>query len=280
MEYKLLNKTILSKVRKQLGLERPNIFPTAGAKVAPHIEEFVHAIGIEMIVGYGLTESLATVSCDHKNKVYTVGSVGRLIEGIQIKFGENNEIMLKGPTITSGYYKRDTLNQEAFDEEGFFKTGDSGYIKDGELFLTERIKDLFKTSNGKYIAPQQIETLLLVDKFIDEITIIADERKFVSALVVPNFKLIEDYAADNNIEYNSIEELCKNVKINKMIRERINTIQQQLASYEKVKRITLLPRNFSIEAGELTNTLKLKRRVINEHYKEEIENMYKEAVTL
>lgn len=280
MEYKLLNKTILSKVRKQLGLERPNIFPTAGAKVAPHIEEFVHAIGIEMIVGYGLTESLATVSCDHKNKVYTVGSVGRLIEGIQIKFGENNEIMLKGPTITSGYYKRDTLNQEAFDEEGFFKTGDSGYIKDGELFLTERIKDLFKTSNGKYIAPQQIETLLLVDKFIDEITIIADERKFVSALVVPNFKLIEDYASDNNIEYNSIEELCKNVKINKMIRERINTIQQQLASYEKVKRITLLPRNFSIEAGELTNTLKLKRRVINEHYKEEIENMYKEAVTL
>ena len=153
-------------------------------------------------------------------------------------------------------------------------------IKDGELFLTERIKDLFKTSNGKYIAPQQIETLLLVDKFIDEITIIADERKFVSALVVPNFKLIEDYASDNNIAYNSIEELCKNVKINKMIRERIDTIQQQLASYEKVKRITLLPRNFSIEAGELTNTLKLKRRVINEHYKEEIENMYKEAVTL
>lgn len=276
LEYQLLNKTVLSRVRKQLGFEQPNIFPTAGARISPEIEVFVHAIGIEMIAGYGLTESLATVSCDHKNRRYTVGSVGRLIEGIQIKFGENDEILLKGPTITKGYYKRDSLNKEAFDAEGFFRTGDSGYLKDGELFLKERIKDLFKTSNGKYIAPQQIEAMLLVDKYIDEIVIIADERKFVSALVVPNFKLLQDYASAHNISFANVEELCANRRIHNMMQDRINTLQQQLAGYEQIKRITLLSRNFSIEAGELTNTLKLKRRVINENYKEVIEKMYEE----
>ena len=276
LEYNLLNKTVLSRVRKQLGFEQPNIFPTAGARISPEIEEFVHAIGIEMIAGYGLTESLATVSCDHKNRRYTVGSVGRLIEGIQLKFGENDEILLKGPTITRGYYKRDSLNKKAFDAEGFFRTGDSGYLKDGELFLKERIKDLFKTSNGKYIAPQQIEAMLLVDKYIDEITIIADERKFVSALVVPNFKLLHEYASAHNISFTSTEELCANRRIHNMMQDRINTLQQQLAGYEQIKRITLLARNFSIEAGELTNTLKLKRRVINENYKEVIEKMYEE----
>jgi long-chain-fatty-acid-coA ligase len=276
LEYNLLNKTILSKVRKQLGFTEPNIFPTAGARISPEIETFVHAIGIDMLAGYGLTESLATVSCNHKGKPFTVGSVGIPIEGLEIKIGENNEVLLKGPTITKGYYKRDEINKAAFDSDGFFHTGDSGYIKDGELFLTERIKDLFKTSNGKYIAPQQIETLLLVDRYIDEVTIIADERKFVSALVVPNYQLLEEYALSHNISFNSKEELCSNSKINKLVMDRISTIQQQLASYEQVKRITLLPRNFSIEAGELTNTLKLKRRVIYENYKDVIEKMYVE----
>ena len=276
LEYNLLNKTILSKVRNQLGFTEPNIFPTAGARISPEIEIFVHAIGIDMLAGYGLTESLATVSCDHKGKPFTVGSVGIPIEGLEIKIGENNEVLLKGPTITKGYYKRDEINKAAFDSDGFFHTGDSGYLKDGELFLTERIKDLFKTSNGKYIAPQQIETLLLVDRYIDEVTIIADERKFVSALVVPNYQLLEEYALSHNIPFNSKEELCCNSKINKLVMDRISTIQQQLASYEQVKRITLLPRNFSIEAGELTNTLKLKRRVIYENYKDVIEKMYVE----
>lgn len=276
LEYNLLNKTILSKVRKQLGFTEPNIFPTAGARISPEIEIFVHAIGIDMLAGYGLTESLATVSCDHRGKPFTVGSVGIPIEGLEIKIGENNEVLLKGPTITKGYYKRDEINKAVFDSDGFFHTGDSGYIKDGELFLTERIKDLFKTSNGKYIAPQQIETLLLVDRYIDEVTIIADERKFVSALVVPNYQLLEEYALSHNISFNSKEELCSNSKINKLVMDRISTIQQQLASYEQIKRITLLPRNFSIEAGELTNTLKLKRRVIYENYKDVIEKMYVE----
>lgn len=276
LEYKIINKTILSMVRKQLGLEHPNIFPTAGAYVSPEVEEFILSVGIGMVVGYGLTESLATVSCVHLDKKFTIGSVGRPISSIQIKIGEDNEILLKGPTITKGYYHRDTTNAKVFDEEGFFHTGDAGYMKDGELFLTERIKDLFKTSNGKYIAPQQVESLLLVDKFIDQVAVIADQRKFVSALIVPEFRLVEDWAREHHIAFSSREDLCANEQVKKMLQERINTLQQQLAYYEQIKRITLLPHHFSMESGELTNTLKIRRPIINKNYQAEIDKMYEE----
>lgn len=276
LEYKIINKTILSMVRKQLGLDHPNIFPTAGAYVSPEVEEFILSVGIGMVVGYGLTESLATVSCVHLDKKFTIGSVGRPISSIQIKIGEDNEILLKGPTITKGYYHRDTTNAKVFDEEGFFHTGDAGYMKDGELFLTERIKDLFKTSNGKYIAPQQVESLLLVDKFIDQVAVIADQRKFVSALIVPEFRLVEDWAREHHIAFSSREDLCANEQVKKMLQERINTLQQQLAYYEQIKRITLLPHHFSMESGELTNTLKIRRPIINKNYQAEIDKMYEE----
>lgn len=276
LEYKIINKTILSMVRKQLGLEHPNIFPTAGAYVSPEVEEFILSVGIGMVVGYGLTESLATVSCVHLDKKFTIGSVGRPISSIQIKIGEDNEILLKGPTITKGYYHRDTTNAKVFDEEGFFRTGDAGYMKDGELFLTERIKDLFKTSNGKYIAPQQVESLLLVDKFIDQVAVIADQRKFVSALIVPEFRLVEDWAREHHIAFSSREDLCANEQVKKMLQERVNTLQQQLAYYEQIKRITLLPHHFSMESGELTNTLKIRRPIINKNYQAEIDKMYEE----
>ena len=276
LEYKIINKTILSMVRKQLGLEHPNIFPTAGAYVSPEVEEFILSVGIGMVVGYGLTESLATVSCVHLDKRFTIGSVGRPISSIQIKIGEDSEILLKGPTITKGYYHRDTTNAKVFDEEGFFRTGDAGYMKDGELFLTERIKDLFKTSNGKYIAPQQVESLLLVDKFIDQVAVIADQRKFVSALIVPEFRLVEDWAREHHIAFSSREDLCANEQVKKMLQERINTLQQQLAYYEQIKRITLLPHHFSMESGELTNTLKIRRPIINKNYQAEIDKMYEE----
>ena len=276
MEYKMYEKTLFSLIKKQLGLENAHFFPTAGAAVSEEVEEFIHSIGINMIVGYGLTESLATVSCDHLGEPFTIGSVGQPIEGIEIKIGENEEILLKGPTITKGYYKRDALNEQAFDADGFFHTGDAGYLKDGELFLKERIKDLFKTSNGKYIAPQMIESKLLVDKFVEQIAIIADERKFVSALIVPEFHVLEEYAKDNNIAFSSREELCKNEKIYQMIHERIDTLQQQLASYEQIKRFTLLPHPFTMEKGELTNTLKIRRPILNKNYAAEIEKMYEE----
>lgn len=278
MKYALMHRTLFRIVRDELGLDRPNIFPTAGATVSAEIESFVHSIGICMIVGYGLTESLATVSADFKGRPFTVGSVGRLIDGLQVKFGENDEIMLKGPTITKGYYKREELNKLAFDEEGFFHTGDSGYLKNGELFLTDRIKDLFKTSNGKYIAPQIIESKLLVDKFIDQIAVIADRRKFVSALIIPDYALLEEYAVKHGIKFNSREELCADAGIHEMMAERIETLQQQLASYEKIKRFTMLPNHFTMERGELTNTLKIRRKVLNKNYAAEIEKMYEEEV--
>lgn len=274
MEYKLLDKMILSLVRKQIGLENSNLFPTAGARVSPEVERFVHSVGINMVVGYGLTESLATVSCDRDNKPCTIGSVGRPIGGIEVKIGDDDEVLLKGPTITKGYYHRDAANKDAFTEDGFFRTGDAGYIKDGELFLTDRIKDLFKTSNGKYIAPQLVESLILVDKYIDQVAVIANERKFVSALIVPEFRLLEDWAKDNGVEVESREQLCQNPKIIKMMTERIHTLQQQLAPYEQIKRFTLIAHHFSMESGELTNTLKIRRPVIYKNFKEVIDKMY------
>ena len=277
LEYEMYNKTVFNLVRHELGLEHSNFFPTAGATVSSHVEEFVHSIGLSMVVGYGLTESLATVSCDRVGEQpYTIGSVGRPIHNIQVKISDEGEICLKGDTITKGYYNRPDITAQSFDEEGFFKTGDSGYMKDGELFLKDRIKDLFKTSNGKYIAPQMIEAKLLVDKFIDQIVIIADQRKFVSALIIPEYKALEEYAKANGIGYSSREELCASDKIHAMMMERIDTLQQQLAHYEQIKRFTLLPKPFTMESGELTNTLKMRRKVINEHYKKEIENMYAE----
>ena len=276
LEYEMLNRTVFSLVRKELGLENAHFFPTAGAAVSAFVEEFVHSIGINMVVGYGLTESLATVSCDHLGEPYTVGSVGQPIEGIDIKISEEGEILLKGPTITIGYYNREDLTKQSFTADGYFRTGDAGYLKDGELFLTERIKDLFKTSNGKYIAPQMIESKLLVDKYIDQICIIADQRKFVSALIVPVYSLLEEYAREHGIAFDSREQLCANPRIIEMMHERIDTLQQQLAHYEQVKRFTLLPHHLSMEKGELTNTLKIKRRVLNENYKEQIDAMYAE----
>ena len=276
LEYEMLNKTVFSLVRKELGLERAHFFPTAGATVNPKVEEFVHSIGINMVVGYGLTESLATVSCNHLGEPFTVGGVGIPIEGIDIKISDEGEVLLKGPTITIGYYNRDDLTKAAFTDDGYFKTGDSGYLKGGELFLKERIKDLYKTSNGKYIAPQMIESKLLVDKYIDQIAIIADQRKFVSALIIPVYSLLEEYAREHQIAFESREDLCVNPQINEMMKERIDTLQQQLAHYEQIKRFTLLPRNFSMERGELTNTLKIKRRVLNENYRKEIDQMYAE----
>ena len=276
LEYEAINKTLFSIVRKELGLTNPNIFPTAGAAISPNIEEFVHAIGLNMVAGYGLTESLATVSCDQLDKVYTIGSVGRPLSVVDVKISDEGEVLLKGKTITKGYYNRPDLNDSTFTADGYFRTGDCGYLKDGELFLTERIKDLFKTSNGKYIAPQMIESLLLVDKYIDQIAIIADQRKFVSALIIPEYRLLEEYARKNGIDFETREDLCANERIHDMMHERIETLQQQLAHYEQVKRFTLVAHHFSMENGELTNTLKLKRRVINENYKADIDKMYED----
>ena len=265
MKYKFYEKTIYSLLKKTIGIENGRFFPTAGAAIPPAVQEFVLSVGINMVAGYGLTESTATVACENDND-HVVGSVGRIMPHVQVRIGENNEIMLRGEGITHGYYKKEAATKAAFTEDGWFHTGDAGYIKDEHLFLTERIKDLFKTSNGKYIAPQAIEAKLVVDRYIDQISIIADERKFVSALIIPEYKLVKEYAAKKGIRYESMEELLQKPEIIDLFRERIDTLQQQFAHYEQIKRFTLLPHPFSMERGELTNTLKIKRNVLNKNY--------------
>ena len=274
MQYAFYEKTVIALLLKTLGLERHHFFPTAGAAVPPEVEAFVRSAGILMITGYGLTETTATVSCDRTNKPISLGSVGYVLDGIKLKFGENNEILLKGDTITRGYYRKAEVTAMAIDSEGWFHTGDAGYMKDGELYITERIKDLFKTSNGKYIAPQMLESKFCVDRYIDQLVVIADNRKFVSALVIPEYHLLEEIAQKWHIDYSTRAELCANPDIVQFIMDRIDTIQQDLASYEQIKRITLLPEPLSMERGELTNTLKVKRPVLNKNYAEEIERMY------
>ena len=275
MKYKFYEKTIIGLLKKTLGLDRGAFFPTAGAAIPPAVQEFVLSVGINMLAGYGLTESIATVACENHFD-HEIGSVGKLMPHMQIKFGEDNEILLKGPAIIKGYYKKEAATKASFTEDGWFRTGDAGYMKDGFLFLTERIKDLFKTSNGKYIAPQAIETKMVVDRYIDQISIIADERKFVAALIVPDYKLVEQYAAEKGIQYASMAELLKHEAVIELFRGRIDTLQQQFAHYEQIKKFTLLPEPFSMAKGELTNTLKIKRAVLNKNYAAEIEAMYAE----
>ena len=277
LEYKFLESTIIDVLKKNLGLERANFFPTAGAAISKEVEAFVHICGIQMITGYGLTESTATVSCGRIGQPFTIGSVGRVLEGVTAKIGENDEILLKGDTIFKEYYRKPKETHEVIDDEGWFHTGDAGYIKNGELFLTDRIKDLYKTSNGKYIAPQQIESKLIVDRLIDQIVVIADRHKYVSALIVPSYTLLQEYAKQQGIAHESLEELCNNPQIHRYLSERINTLQQDLAYYEQVKKFCLLPQPFSMERNEITSTLKMRRKVIFEHYSEEIESMYQES---
>lgn len=274
LKYAFYERTLISMLKRTLGLERAHLFPTAGAAIPREVEEFVHAVGIHMVAGYGMTETTATVACDWDGRPKTIGSVGRVVEGVELKFGPDNEILLKGESITRGYYRKAEVTARAFDDEGWFHTGDAGYMKNGELFLTDRIKDLFKTSNGKYIAPQMLETKLVVDRYIDQIVIIADRQKFVSALVIPEYALLEEYAQRRGIDYTSRRDLCQNPRIRDLIQNRIDTLQQEFAHYEQVKRITLLPEPFSLERGELTNTLKIRRPAIAQNYKAEIAAMY------
>ena len=275
LKYKFYEKTVYALLKKTIGIENGNFFPTAGAAVPDEICEFVHSVGINMLVGYGLTESTATVSC-FLNEGYEIGSVGTIMPDVEVKIGEENEILLRGKTITKGYYKKAEATAAAIDKDGWFHTGDAGYLKGDQLYLTERIKDLFKTSNGKYVSPQALETKLAIDRYIDQIAIIADQRKFVSALIVPVYGFVKDYAKEKGIEYKNMEELLQHPKILGLFRARIDTLQQQFAHYEQVKRFTLLPEPFSMERGELTNTLKLKRPVVAKNYKEVIDKMYEE----
>lgn len=273
IKYKIADKLIFSKVKNVIGIENANLLPTAGARLSDEITVFMRSIGVPITYGYGLTESTATVTCfDYVD--YEIGTVGSIMPDMQVKIGEDNEILLKAKTIFPGYYKNKEATDAAFTADGWFKTGDAGYLKGNKIVLTERIKDLFKTSNGKYIAPQAIETLLALDKYIEQVAAIGDERNFATAIIAPSIPAIEEYAKTNKIKYENLDELIANKAIYDLIAARIKVLQKDMANYEQVKKFVLIKKGFSIEAGELTNTLKIRRAVIMQKYKSLIDEMY------
>lgn len=272
--YAVADKLVLSKLRQLLG-GRISMMPCGGAKLDPVNGRFFHAIGIHVTLGYGMTETTATVSCWERSN-FDSDSIGKTMAMAEIKIGDDNEILVRGPMVMRGYYNKPKDTAEAFTADGFLKTGDAGYIDaNGTLFFTDRIKELMKTSNGKYIAPQLIEGKLGTDRFIEQIAVVADARHFVSALVVPCFDTLEGWAKELNIKYHDRMELIKYSEVVEMFEKRIADLQKELAKFEQVKKFTLLPMEFSMDQGELTPTLKLRRKVILERYKIQIEAMYK-----
>ena len=255
LKYAIADKLIFGKVKRTLGIENANILPTAGAKLSDEITTFFRSIGVPILYGYGLTESTATVTC-FESDTYEIGTVGTIMPNLEVKIGEENEILLKGKIIFPGYYNNKEATKAAFTEDGWFKTGDAGYIKDNQIVLTDRIKDLFKTSNGKYVAPQEIETRLGMDKYIEQVAVIGDERNYVTAIIAPSIPALEAYAKKNKISYENVDELLRLPAINDFIQSRITDLQKDMANYEQIKRFTLIQKSFSIDSGELTNTLK------------------------
>ena len=272
-QHKWADKLVLSKLRALLG-GQVRMMPCGGAKLEPTIGKFFHSLGVNVKLGYGMTETTATVSCweDHG---FNPNSIGKLMPNVEVKIGENNEILVRGGMVMRGYYKKPEETANAFTADGFLKTGDAGEMdENGNLHITDRIKELMKTSNGKYIAPQYIEGKIGKDKFIEQIAIIADAKKYVSALIVPCFDSLEEYAKQLNIKYQDRLELIKHAEIIQMFEKRLHEIQKELASFEQVKKFTLLPQAFTQAMEEITPTLKLRRKVIMQRYREQIEKMY------
>ena len=275
LKFQFYNKTVFTLLKKVLGIERGRFFPVAGAPLSDTINEFLQSVNIPIAYGYGLSETTATV-CFYPEIGFQFGSIGEVMPGVQVKIDPgNNEILVKGKTVMSGYYNKPEETRKAFTEDGFFRTGDAGRLEGNTLFFTERIKDLYKTSNGKYIAPQAIEMVMSGDNYIEQIAVIGDQRKFVSALIVPAYPLLEKYAGEKGISFESREELVKNKDIIRFIEAMVEEHQKNLASYEKIKRFTLLPEPFMMGC-ELTDTLKLRRPVVLQKYATEIEAMYEE----
>jgi len=276
LKFNFYNKTVFAMLKRVLGLERGKLFPVAGAPLSDSVNEFLQSVNIPIRYGYGLSETTATV-CFFPAIGYTLGSIGTIMPEVEVKIDpSNSEILVKGKTVTAGYFKKPEANEKAFTEDGWFRTGDAGRLDGDVLYFTERIKDLYKTSNGKYIAPQAIEMLLGSDKYIEQIAVIGDERKFVSAIIIPNFPMVEAYANQKGLAFDNREELIANPEVIRLIESRVEEHQRHLASYEKIKKFTLLAEPFTMENRELTDTLKLRRRVISEKYAAQIEAMYQE----
>lgn len=274
LKYRIADRLVLRTGRAVLG-GNIRFMPCAGANLSDDIVRFFHSVGITVTYGYGLTETTATVSCFTQTN-FKFGSVGKIMPGVEVKIGENDEILVKAPTVTKGYYKRAVITEESF-IDGWLRTGDAGWIdSENNLYLKDRIKDLMKTSSGKYIAPQMIETLVGTHPAIEFISIIGDKKKFVTALIVPSFVHLKKWAQQNKVFVTTHIEMTAHPDVNKYFRQIIETAQRDLSPYEQIKRFTLLPNEFTIHTGELTSTLKTRRAFVEEKFKAEIEAMYKE----
>ena len=272
--YNFFDKMVYTKLKAVLG-GRIKFMPCGGANLEPSIGRFFQSIGINVKLGYGMTETTATVSCWGDNR-FNLQSVGTLMPNVQVRIGEDNEILVKGGMVMKGYYKNPEETAKAFTPDGFLRTGDAGRIDgNNNLFITERIKELMKTSNGKYIAPQLIEGKVGKYNLIEQIAVIADGKKFVSALIVPNYEMLTQAFKDLNIKYKNTADLIKHSQVIEYIGKQLQKFQSDLPDYEQIKKFTLLPTAFSIERNEITPTLKLRRKVIYANYSREIEAMYR-----
>jgi long-chain acyl-CoA synthetase len=272
VKYKIADKLVLKKIRDAVG-GNIRYMPCAGAPLSQEIEEFFYAVGMFVWYGYGLSETTATVTC-HPAHHFKFGLVGTPMPGVQVKVSKDGEVLVKGGTVMKGYYNKPEETDRVF-EDGWFKTGDAGeFDENGELRITDRIKDLMKTSGGKYIAPQLIESVIGADHFIEQVTVIGDNRKFVSALIVPCFEALEEYARINNISFSSMAELVRQPEIIELYRKRIEAKSQNLANFEKIKEFTLLPNELTVDNEEITPTMKIKRKVVTEKYNDVIDVMY------
>lgn len=276
IKFHIYNNTIFRILKTVIGIQHGKLFPTAGAPLSDNINEFLQSVNIPIIVGYGLSETSASVSCYPLGEPFIMGSIGKPLAGIDVKISDEGEILVKAKTVMKEYYRKPEATKESFTEDGYFRTGDAGHIENGVLFLTDRIKDLFKTSNGKYIAPQALETVIAEDKYIDTVAIIADNRKFVSAIVVPDFPALREYAKENNIAFDNNTSLVENEEIKRFINARIELKQAGFATFEKIKKYILVDAPFSIESGEFTNTLKVKRKFVEQKFKEQLDKLYQE----
>jgi long-chain acyl-CoA synthetase len=275
LKFKIADFLVLKKVRNVFG-GKMRLMPCAGAPLSAEITEFLHIVGLPIVIGYGLTETTASVSV-YPEKNFKYGSIGVTLPEVEVKLGEENEILVKGKTVMKGYYKKPEETAKTFEGE-WLKTGDAGEIDaDGNLIITDRIKDLMKTSGGKYIAPQLIEGILSDDKYIEQVVLIADDKPFATALLVPNFEALKKYAQSLNLSFNNCSELISLTKIREFYEHKLESIQKSLSNYEKVKKFKLLDTEFTMDRNELTPTLKIKRKVIIEKFRHLIEEMYQPA---
>lgn len=276
--YKLYKETLFAKLKKVLGIQRGKFFPVAGAALSPEINRFLQSVSIPICCGYGLSESTATV-CFYPDKHFDINSVGTVLDHVQVRIDpETNEIQLKGPTIITEYYNNPEADKEAFTEDGYFRTGDAGRLEGKTLYFTERIKDLFKTANGKYVAPQMIEGLLMLDPIFEQVAVIGDGYKFISALIFPNWDILKKEALARGLNTErSTSELAQDHEVRRLLHAHIEQAQVSIANYEMIKRFTILAEPFSMENGELTPTLKIKRNVVYKHYAQAISDMYADS---